>query len=116
MSTEPWTKVQVGVDCSPPSDMDNEERVCLPAKASESPYMLSQPLNELYRCPEKLLEIATPEHLSASAGYFRFGTNAICYGRSSGTLASRPESALRDTLGDVAVDDSKLRLPFHLNE
>jgi hypothetical protein len=116
MSTEPWTKVQVGVDCSPPSDMDNEESVCLLAKASESPYMLSQPVNERYRCPEKFLEIATPEHLSSSAGYFRFGANTICYGRSSGTPASRPESALRDTLEDVAADDAKLRLPFHLNE
>lgn len=114
MSTEPWTKLQV--DWLPPSDMDKEEGVFLLAKASESPYMLSQAVNERYRCPEKFFEIATPEHLSSSAGYFRFGTNAVCYGRSSETPASRPESALRDTLGDVAADDAKLRLPFHLNE
>lgn len=114
MSTEPWTKVQV--DWLPPSDMDKEEEVLLLAKASESPYMLSQAVNERYRCPERFFEIAAPEHLSSSPGYFRFGTHAVCYGRTSGTPASRPESALRDTLGDVAADDAKLRLPFHLNE
>ncbi len=96
---------------------DIEDEVIPPVSGAESANILSQAVSDRYRCPEEFCEIATHEHLSPEAGYFRFGPNAICYGRSSlGTLTSRPESSLHDALEDVAVDDAKLRLPFNLDE
>jgi len=78
---------------------------------------LGQAVNERYRCPENFFGFVLNEQLSSESGYFRFGPNAICYGRScSGALGFGPESALYDAIGDVAVDDGKLGLPFDPTE
>ncbi len=113
MNTEPWTKLQVNVGRT--GQLDIEEEV-FPVLRGESVDMFNQDVNDRYRCPEKFFEIATQEWLSAN-GYFRFGADAICYGRSSTrTPASGPKSALYDALKDVAIDDGKLRLPFNPSE
>src|SRR5258708_5308517 len=79
--------------------------------------MLSQALNERYRCHEKFFDLLLNEQLSSDDGYFRFGPDTICYGRSSsGARGSRPESSLYDAISDVIVDDGKLRLPFDPTE
>ena len=79
--------------------------------------MLSQAVNDHYRCPDKFFNLTLSEQLSSGAGYFHFGPNAICYGRScSGTQGLRPESARYDALRNVIVDDTKLRLPFDPTE
>jgi hypothetical protein len=79
--------------------------------------VISQAVNDYYRCPEKFLDLALNEHLSSDEGYFRFGPRAICYGRScSGTRGSRPESSLYDVLGDVVVGGGRLGLPFDPTE
>ena len=115
MSTEPWTKLQV--DFGSDHQLDIEDEVIPTLSGTESANMFSQAVSDRYRCPEEFFKIATREHLSPEAGYFRFGPNAICYGRSSlGMLASRPESALHDALKDVAVNDAKLYFPFALDE
>jgi hypothetical protein len=78
---------------------------------------LSQALKDRYRCPDNFFDLIVGEQLSAGAGYFRFGPDAVCYGRScSGKLGPRPESALYDVIRDVAVEETKLRLPFDPTE
>jgi hypothetical protein len=85
--------------------------------AAEDVDMLSQALNDRYRCPEKFFDLILSEQLSSDAGYFRFGPNAICYGRSCfGTQGPRPESALYDAIKDVTIHDTKLSLPFDPTE
>ncbi len=77
----------------------------------------SRAANERYRCPEKFFDIGINGQLSSDAGYFRFGANTTCYGRSSsGIPASRTNSTLSDASGGVKVEGAKLRLPFDLNE
>ena len=72
---------------------------------------------ERYRCPQDFIEVVSSEPLSASAGFFCFGQNGICYGRSRGTvLSARPDAKLHDATGEVAVENAKLLLPFNLKE
>lgn len=77
----------------------------------------SEAVNDRYRCPEGLLDISSSGPLSSSAGFFRFGQNSVCYGRSRATVvSSRPESCLHDAAGEVAVEGTKLLLPFNLKD
>ena len=94
-----------------------ESEVSSRESAPETTGMLSEPLNNRYRCPEKFLDFGLNERLSPPDGYFRFGRNAVCYGRScSGTRRARPEYSLYDAVKDVIVDDGKLSLPFDPTE
>ena len=40
-------------------------------------------LTEYFRCPEESVAFKTAAELSDDAGYFRFGPDTVCYGRSS---------------------------------
>jgi len=77
----------------------------------------SQALRDRYQYPEKFFDIAFKEHLSSRTGYFRFGANAICYGRSClGMPSPRPKLSLDDAISQVTIDNKKLTLPFNLSE
>src|SRR6266404_1331039 len=77
----------------------------------------TQAVNDRYRCPAKFLDIGVNRQLSTDAGYFLFGPNTTCYGRSSsGVGASRPDSSLLDAIADVSMDDGRLSLPFNPTE
>lgn len=66
-----------------------------------------------YRCPDGFADFELKGQLSEDTGYFRFGRESICYGRSaSGFRASRADGALYDALRDVLTDGSNLLLPF----
>jgi len=79
--------------------------------------ILSQAVIDRYRCPENFFDLVLNEQLSSDEGYFRFGPNTICYGRSSsGTRRPRTESLPYDTMRDVLVDNGKLSLPFDPTE
>jgi hypothetical protein len=94
-----------------------ESKVFFFASVTEKAGRLGQVVNDRYRCPENFFDFVLNEELSSETGYFRFGPNAICYGRScSGALGSGPESALYDAIGDVEVKDGKLGLPFDPTE
>jgi hypothetical protein len=78
---------------------------------------LHRALNDRYRCSENFFDFALSGQLSAQEGYFRFGQNITCYGRScSGARGPQAESCLRDAPGDVHLDDTTLRLPFNPTE
>lgn len=77
----------------------------------------TQAVNDRYRCPAKFLDIGVNRQLFADAGYFLFGPNTTCYGRSSsGVGASRPDSSLLDAIADVSMDDGRLSFPFNPTE
>ena len=70
-------------------------------------------VGDRYRCPENLLDFALSAPLSSDEGYFRFGANSICYGRSScGTRQPAIHTSMYDVLDDVRIDNGTLRLPF----
>jgi hypothetical protein len=74
-------------------------------------------LVEYYRCPEIFADLSVRGPLTDTSGYFRFGTDTICYGRYSGAEpAPRPSDGLHDALRDVATHGSSLQLPFDPSE
>ena len=42
----------------------------------------TQAVNDRYRCPEKFLDLGVHKQLFTDDGYFQFGPNTTCYGRS----------------------------------
>ena len=78
---------------------------------------MNQAITDFYRCPESFVDFQLAGRLSASPGYFRFGSEAICYGNSSfGSRARKITAPLYDALADVGLDRGPLRLPFDPNE
>jgi hypothetical protein len=66
-----------------------------------------------FRCPESFADYKLTNYLSRDPGYFRFGQNTICYGRSaSGFRTSGVGSILYDALDDVTTEGSTACLPF----
>jgi hypothetical protein len=101
---------------------DSKERLRLHVGSEASSYrgtvesaeMLSRPVRDRYRCPENFLDFALNGAVSSRAGYFRFGPNATCYGRSSSAVCDRPvESSLCDSVEEAVVGNSQLKLPFN---
>jgi hypothetical protein len=82
--------------------------------AVECAEMFSQPVRDHYRFPENFLDFVLSGVASRKEGYFRFGPNATCYGRSSSVLCDAPiESLLHDSVEEVVVGKSQLKLPFN---
>ncbi|MGB8770692.1 MAG: hypothetical protein WCC92_13825 [Candidatus Korobacteraceae bacterium] len=74
-------------------------------------------LRDRYRCPDDFLQFDLTGRLSADSGYFRFGHDAICYGRSaSGYRTGHAQSLLYGTLRDVRSQGSTVLLPFNPTE
>jgi hypothetical protein len=72
---------------------------------------------DYYRCPETFAAFTPAGKLSEDSGYFRFGPDIICYGRSSsGFRATHAGGELYDVEKDVITDGSSLRLPFNPSE
>jgi hypothetical protein len=70
-----------------------------------------------YRCPDGFADFKLQGPLSDDTGYFRFGPDTICYGRSaSGFRASRSDTVLYDAFRDVTTDGSNALLPFEPTE
>jgi len=78
---------------------------------------VSNCLSDYYRCPERYVRLALKGALSETKGYFRFGGEAVCYGRYSGRHVSEsPSNGLHDALLDTIVADGTTVLPFDLTE
>jgi len=79
--------------------------------------MVNKALLDFYRCPEAFAEFELTHDLSEDAGFFRFGSEATCFGRTvPGSPARRAGDELHDTFPDARIDGSCLRLPFHPDE
>jgi hypothetical protein len=73
----------------------------------------NQTLVEYYRCPEEIGDFVLVGELSGESGFFKFGPEVICYGQSSSGVRGQVVTAsLHDTLPEVSIEGSLLRLPF----
>jgi hypothetical protein len=85
--------------------------------AKKDSNMLSQAVRDHYRCPESLLDFALSGELPSGGGYFRFGPDAVAYGRTrSGGGKDRADSSLPDAFLDITIEDAKVKLPFDPTE
>jgi hypothetical protein len=74
-------------------------------------------LMDRYRCPATFLNLALEEVADPDSGFFCFGSNVVCYGRSArGYRSARAGLALYDVAEDVRIDQSEIRLPFNPTE
>jgi hypothetical protein len=74
-----------------------------------------QTLQDRYRCPEKFFNCRTAP-LTSAAGYFQFGSETVCYGRTTDTRVARSNGSLIDVQTSVVADAGQLVLPFDLDE
>ena len=88
--------------------------------APPSAETLSRAVRDRYRCPESFLDFALNGELSSSPGYFRFGADIACYGRSCGgtgaaefeSLSPSPDSGFHQAV----LEDGRVSLPFDPSE
>lgn len=72
---------------------------------------------DYYRCPESFATFVLRGQLSEDIGYFRFGPDALCYGRFTSTFRNkRVTNVLHDALNDIVTDGPALQLPFNPSE
>lgn len=75
-------------------------------------------LSEYYRLPSELpFRFLHRRRTGGAPGFFRFGSEAVCYGRcESGPTAKSPSTHLYDALAEVQVEDHCVHLPFEPTE
>ena len=75
-------------------------------------------LSEYYRLPSDLpFRFLHRRGTGGASGFFRFGSEAVCYGRcESGPIAKSPSTHLYDVLAEVHVEDHCVHLPFEPTE
>jgi hypothetical protein len=74
-------------------------------------------LIDRYRCPKDMVPSSLSGPLSDDSGYFRFGRDVICYGRSSsGSRTLSPNEPLADLIEHVRIADGELVLPLDLTQ
>src|SRR5271156_6555891 len=75
--------------------------------------MLNQALLERYRCSEQIAEFSLSGGLSRDSGFFKFGSNTVCFGQSAaGSRARKLINELYDTRSDAKISGSQVDLPF----
>jgi hypothetical protein len=78
---------------------------------------LIQAVRDRYRCPEEFLDFRVGGELPSDPGYFQFGPETTCYGRSlKGVPQAGLKSSLCDALPNVLLDGTQVVLPFDPNE
>ncbi len=74
-------------------------------------------LSRYFRYPSPRFDFTVDDQLSADPGFFRFGPNVICYGKSSkGFLSDNPDQQLSDVFDHVRLDNGSVVLPFDPEE
>ena len=72
---------------------------------------------DYYRCPESFATFGLSGELCNSNGFFHFGSDTICYGRTCvGYLAKSVADELYDVSDRVTADGPMLQLPFSPSE
>jgi hypothetical protein len=70
-----------------------------------------------FRCPPESLAFRQDGERSSAAGFFQFGPDTICYGRTTvGRLSKKTDSQLCDVRQGVFFDGAQVVLPFDPNE
>jgi len=74
-------------------------------------------LSRYFRCPNSFLDLTVDGQLSAEPGFFHFGSDTVCYGRSSkGVLSANPGRELYDISQHVQVSGGRVVLSFDPEE
>ena len=74
-------------------------------------------LADYYRCPVSSVRFRATGQSDGQPGFFRLGSDAICYGRlSSGGTARSPLGDLHDALAYAEVKSNEIQLPFDVEE
>jgi hypothetical protein len=71
---------------------------------------------EYFRCAEQFATFGVAQELGPAPGFFRFGQQNTCFGRSAGTVAQTPNGGLSDVLPLVQSRGEKILLPFDADE
>ena len=71
---------------------------------------------DYYRCPEEFAKFGVAQELGQTPGYFRFGSQITCFGRSVVPATGMPEGDLLDVLPLVQVRGDEIILPFDTDE
>ena len=78
---------------------------------------MNEILTKYYRCQDIGGDFRLSGPLSSNAGYFRWGDDTVCYGRStSGHRSQRADADLYDASSDVAFDKASVSMPFDAEE
>jgi hypothetical protein len=70
-------------------------------------------VSEFYRCPEDILPPGGGHPTSGSIGYFRFGGQTICFGRTEIGAKGQIDGDLPDAAPHVRISGATLKLPFN---
>jgi hypothetical protein len=74
-------------------------------------------LSDYYRLPANALDCVTVNKLAENTGFFRFGSQTVCYGRSSAGVARDLKGSERlDASKLVRIEGSTVHLPFDIDE
>lgn len=78
---------------------------------------MNQAFVDYFRCPESFVNLAPLENQppTMKEGYFKFGSDAICYGKSP-LAAESLATPLSDALASAQIDGAVCRLPFNPTE
>lgn len=72
---------------------------------------------DYYRCPRDYATFQAAETLSEDSGYFRWGQDTICYGRTAcGARANEADAITYDVQKDIDIRESETVFPFNAEE
>ena len=71
---------------------------------------------DYFRCPEEFARFAVAQELGQTPGFFRFGKQITCFGRSAGPVAQMPNGDLPDVLPLMQARGDEIMLPFDADE
>jgi hypothetical protein len=73
-------------------------------------------LQEYYRCPEEFARFGVVPELGRASGFFNFGKQITCFGRSAGPVDRVVNPDLPDVLPMMQVRGEEIALPFDADE
>lgn len=89
----------------------------VPRFSEEDETTIAQAVRDRYRCPGSFVDFRLAGALSLDSGFFEFGTDTICYGRSrKGEHRGQTSSRVSNMLPKISIQKSRLVLPFDPNE
>ena len=78
---------------------------------------MARPFVDYFRCPTDVVQFEMDGGQSVDEGFFRFGPDAICFGRCSGGPPSKTlQHDLPDTAPAVRMNGERLRWPFDFSQ
>jgi hypothetical protein len=77
---------------------------------------MARTLSDYFRCPSGAVQVELSGPLSGESGFFRFGREAVCYGRRAGGSPSPLTHDLQDVSTAVTVENERLLWPFDFSE